>query len=186
MEVNREKIIEGGETFAKIKLSPIYACPVIDENYNFVRVERRVYADEVELKIKLKAVAYAPVFKEEVIKKLDETGKATLVPSDFLTNFSEAEGLTFTYSKSTEFTCTDLGDTEIQINAKSPSGETWVKVVKVKVLDEIKPILVPQNQSIVVDRSIGAVVLNSETLLKTISDNCGIKEVGLSKKLGYM
>ncbi len=181
LEVNLEKIIEGGETFAKIKFSPIYAFPVMDENYNLIRVERRVYADELELKVLLKAEAYAPVFIDEVIKKLDEAGKTILAPSDFLSNFSEAEGFTFNYSRALEFTCVDLGIKEIQINAKSPSGETWVKVVKVKVLDELKPILVPQNQAIVVDRSIGALALNSETLLKTISDNCGIKEIGLSK-----
>jgi 3',5'-cyclic AMP phosphodiesterase CpdA len=181
LEVNLEKIIEGGETFAKIKFSPIYAFPVMDENYNLVRVERRVYADEFELKIKLKAVAYSPVFKEEVIKKLNETGKATLIPSDFLSNFSEAEGLIFTYSKSTEFSCADLGDTEIQIDAKSPSGEIWVKVVKVKVLDEIKPLLITQNLAIVIDRSKGAVELNPDALIKTISDNCGIKEVSLNR-----
>lgn len=181
LEVNLEKIIEGGETFAKIKFSPIYAFPVMDENYNLIRVERRVYADELELKIKLKAVAYAPVFIDEVIKKLDEAGKTILVPSDFLSNFSEAEGITFTYSRSIEFTCVDLGIKEIQINAKSPSGETWVKIVKVIVLDEIKPILVTQNITIVIDTSKGAVEINPETLIKTISDNCGIKEFGLNK-----
>jgi len=181
LEVNLEKIIEGGETFAKIKFSPIYAFPVMDENYNLIRVERRVYADELELKIKLKAIAYAPVFKDEVIKKLDEVGKTILVPSDFLSNFSEAEGMTFTYSRSIEFTCVDLGTKEIQINAKSPSGETWVKIVKVNVLDEIKPILVTENRTIVIDTSKGAVEINPETLIKTISDNCGIKEFGLNK-----
>jgi 3',5'-cyclic AMP phosphodiesterase CpdA len=180
LEVNLEKIIEGEETFAKIKFSPIYAFPVMDENYNLVRVERRVYADELELKIKLKTVAYTPIFKEEVIKKLDEAGKVSLVPSDFLSNYSEAEGLTFTYSESTEFSCADLGDTEIQINAKSPSGEIWDKAVKVKVLDDIKPLLITQNRTIVIDRSKGAVEINSETLVKTISDNCGIKEIVLN------
>lgn len=183
LEINLEKIQEGGETFAKIKFSPIYAFPVLDENYNLIRVERRVYADEVELKIKLKAVAYEPVFKEEVIKKLNETGKAKLVPSDFLTNFSEAEGLTFTYSKSTEFSCSDLGNTEIQVNAKSPSGETWVKVIKVKILDEIKPTVVTQNQSIVIDRGIGIAQINPEQLIKTSSDNCGVKEFVLNKNV---
>ncbi|MFT7205216.1 MAG: 3',5'-cyclic AMP phosphodiesterase CpdA, partial [Algoriphagus sp.] len=181
LEVNLEKIIEGGETFAKIKFSPIYAFPVMDENYNLIRVERRVYADELELKIKLKSAAYAPVFKDEVIKKLDEVGKTILVPSDFLSNFSEAEGMTFTYSRPIEFTCVDLGIKEIQINAKTPSGETWVKIVKVIILDEIKPILVAQNRTIVIDTSKGAVEINPETLIKTISDNCGIKEFGLNK-----
>jgi len=181
LEVNLEKVIEGGDTYAKIKFSPVYAFPVLDDNYNLVRVERRVYPDEVELKIKLKAAAYAPIFNEEVIKKLDENGKSNLLPSEFLTNFSAAEGLTFTYSRSTEFTCADLAGSEIQINAKSPSGETWVKVVKVKVVDEIKPVLITKNRTAVIDLTIGVVEINPETLINSVSDNCSIKEVLLSK-----
>jgi 3',5'-cyclic AMP phosphodiesterase CpdA len=180
LEVNLEKVVEGGETFAKIKFSPIYAFPIMDTNYNLIRVERRVYADEVELKIKLKAATYEPVFMELVIKKLNEVGKASFVPSDFLSNFSAAEGLTFNYSKSTELSCTDLGDTEIQVIAKNASGKIWDKVVKIKVLDDIKPILVTQNLSIVLDPSKGAVEIIPSVIVKTNSDNCGIKEIFLS------
>jgi len=180
LEVNLEKVVESGETFAKIKFSPIYAFPVMDTDYNLIRVERRVYADEIELKIRLKAATYAPVFKESVIKKLNEVGKASFIPSDFLSNFSPAEGLTFNYSKSTELSCADLGDTEIQVIAKNASGKIWDKVVKIKVLDDIKPILVTQNLSIVLDRSKGAVEINPSDIVKTNSDNCGIKEIILS------
>jgi len=52
--------------------------------------------DEFDLKIKLKAVAYSSVFKEEVIKNWMRTGKATLIPSElFKVIFSKAEGFDF-------------------------------------------------------------------------------------------
>ncbi len=181
LEVNLEKVEEAGELFALIKFTPVYIFPVLDEDYNLVKVERRVYSDEVNLKIKLNTTSYIPEFKELVDKKLDETGKAILVPADFLKNYTESEEISFTYSRSTTFSCEDLGLKEIQITAKNKLGETWVKVVKVNVIDDLKPILIPKNISLSLDRSKGQLILSADELIGSLSDNCGIKEVILSK-----
>ena len=55
LEVNLEKIRENGNDYARIRFSPVYAFPVLDADYHLQRVERRVYSDEVELKILLES-----------------------------------------------------------------------------------------------------------------------------------
>ncbi len=55
LEVNLEKIRENGNDYAKIRFSPVYAFPVLDADYHLLRVERRVYSDEIELKILLES-----------------------------------------------------------------------------------------------------------------------------------
>lgn len=153
LEVNLERVSEGNDTFAKVKFSPVYAFPVLDQNYNLVRVERRVYDAEVELKILLETSDFIPEFRDSVAIYLDRgqsdnlgffppvfDAKATLSPEDFLVEMPEEE-FEFNSAKGFEFDCSDLGSNEFQVSAQNiRTGEIWVSDLKLYVLDTIAPV----------------------------------------------
>ncbi|MGY6557945.1 MAG: metallophosphoesterase [Nitritalea sp.] len=53
LEVTVEKIEQQNEGFARITLTPVHAFPVLDRQYTLQRVERRIYADVVQLLLPL-------------------------------------------------------------------------------------------------------------------------------------
>jgi Calcineurin-like phosphoesterase len=49
LEVNVERLGSGSDASAKITMTPVYSFPILDQNYNLLRTERRVYDDGVTL-----------------------------------------------------------------------------------------------------------------------------------------
>src|SRR5690606_35169492 len=103
-----------------VNFVPVYAFPVMDQNYNLQKVERRIYKDEVSLKIPLRKLEYVPEVKDSVSIYLDNGGKAFLNSLDYLEEMPEAgEPFTFISSEGFEFDCEDLGLNEITIISKN-------------------------------------------------------------------
>ncbi|WP_332910507.1 hypothetical protein [Algoriphagus boritolerans] len=131
------------KTFAQIDFDPIYIFPVLDQNYVLQRIERRVYNDPLRIMVELGEEIIEPVFKDEITVELDEEGKAVTTISDYLEN-EVSEDWEVEFSRSPEYTCTDISGTENQIKVSDSKGNNWVKVVLVKVLDKIPPLLTPK------------------------------------------
>lgn len=181
LEVNLEKVKEGDQEFAKIRFTPVYSFPVLDQNYNLQRVERRVYADEVELKVLLKQLAFLPEVKDSVALFLNTEGKAIMASQDFLVA-QPSEPFTYSSSKGFEFSCSNLGMNEVTITSKNTrTGETWIGSTKVWVNDKLTPVLVPKNFKADFDVTVGSLTLKPEDFISALSDNCGIKEVTINK-----
>jgi hypothetical protein len=49
--VNVERLPEGDSFYARVTLTPVYVFPLLDDNYQLIGTERRVYADEVVMYI---------------------------------------------------------------------------------------------------------------------------------------
>lgn len=181
LEVNIEKLNEGGNEFAMIHFSPVYAFPVLDANYNLLRVERRVYSDEVRLKVLLKKSDSPPKFKEKVELELGEDGKVQMKPEDFLESMPEGE-YTYTSSGGFDFTCADLGVKALKVKAKNKtSGEEWEANIEVVVLDKLSPVIQSKNYVVNLDRSLGGFTLSPEDFISSLTDNCGAPEVTVNK-----
>ncbi len=181
LEVNLEKVKEGGQEFAKIRFTPVYSFPVLDNNYNLLKVERRVYADEVELKVLLKQLAFVPEVKDSVVLILNGEGKAILTAQNFLVSQPDVP-FTYTSSKGFEFSCLNLGVNDVTITSKNTqTGQEWVEATKVWVKDNLKPLLISKNFNSNFDVTVGSLTLKPEDFIASLSDNCGIKEVTINK-----
>jgi Leucine-rich repeat (LRR) protein len=173
LEVNLQKVKENGQDFAKIKFSPVYAFPVMNSNYELLRVERRVYADEVELKVPLKTVTVVPVFKDSVKIALNFSGLGELKPADFLVNSQDQALFTYTYSRDTKFTCADLGWKDVTVTAKDAANQTWSSLIKVQVVDELAPFFEAANATYLFDPVIGKVTISlADFDIVNLQENC--------------
>ncbi|WP_192349613.1 T9SS type A sorting domain-containing protein [Algoriphagus sp. Y33] len=175
LEVNLEKSVEGNQEFALIKFTPVYAFPVMDQNYNLQKIERRVYKDEVSMKIPLRKTEFVPVVNDSVTIYLDHEGKAYLTSLDFLKDQpEEAASFTFTSSQGFEFDCRDLGENEITITStNSASGDIWEDGVRLFVLDTIKPYFRSISKTFEFDPVIGKVEFSKDDFTDIdIQDNC--------------
>lgn len=181
LEVNLEKIIERDQEYALINFIPVYAFPVMDQNYNLQKVERRVYKDEVMLKIPLRKTAAKPVVKEKIELELVKEGKATLNPEQVFAEWPISPEFTVELSKSA-FTCEDLWSNTVFVKIIDSNGTVAEEEIEVIVRDKSNPVLVTKNVEAVVDLSIGKAEFKPEDFIASLTDNCGIKEVNLSRQ----
>ncbi len=173
LEVNLEKITEGENQFASIKFTPVYAFPVLDQNYNLLKVERRVYNDKIELKIPLKTQTEAPVFEENLTLKLNQDGTVVSTANQYFSS-GYSEDYDYEFSRSLTFSCEDLGLNEIQIKVKSGGEIKWEGEVKVNVIDEIKPTLSLKDFVGTLDVTVSkSFEIKKEHIISSVSDNCG-------------
>ncbi|MHA7128525.1 metallophosphoesterase [Algoriphagus namhaensis] len=184
LEVNLQRVSVGKDTFAKIKFSPVYAFPVLDQNYTLQRVERRVYADEVELMVLLQSSDFVPEFRDSVALFLTEAqalgtspesfgSTVELKPEDFLVKLPEEE-FEYNSAKGFVFDCEDLGEQEFQISATNVrTGKVWVSDLKLVVLDSLAPRFRMSAATKVFDPLLGALELDIADFSPVIEfDNC--------------
>ncbi|PZX48297.1 T9SS type A sorting domain-containing protein [Algoriphagus chordae] len=140
LEVNLEKTKEGNQEFALVNFTPVYVFPVMDQNYNLQQVERRVYKDEVSLKIPLRVAAFEPEVKDSVAIYLNHEGEGYLTALDFLEDMPEGNYFVFSTDPGPEFGCDDIGLNEVKITSKNTStGQEWMDQTRLYVLDTIAP-----------------------------------------------
>jgi hypothetical protein len=176
LEVNLKKVQDGGKTFAQIDFEPVYAFPVMNAQYQLQRVERRVYADPVRIMVELKTTqpTVVPQFKTSLSVELDAQGNFQTKSSDFLTNSVQTDW-TFTYSRSSLFTCVDLGVKEITVTVKNAQNQEWSGKVTVTVLDKIAPDFEATDAFLAFDKVLGKVTLDAESFYirqEFITENC--------------
>ncbi|MBN7816196.1 T9SS type A sorting domain-containing protein [Algoriphagus pacificus] len=173
LEVNLEKISEGSDQFALINFTPVYAFPVLDQNYNLVKVERRVYKDEIQLKIPLRTSEAAPVFKENLTVKLGEDGNVTPAISEYFISGYSAD-YTYDLSRSSTYSCADLGLKEVILKVKSEGVVKWEGVIKVTVVDDLKPSMTLKEFKGTLDvTAFKQFEIKREHIIASVSDNCG-------------
>ena len=180
LEVNLTRIKDGNKYFAQIDFDPVYIFPVMNQNYDLERIERRVYEDQVRIMVELGEESIVPVFREKVVLEIGADGKAQTFLKDFLQNEPqpdwEAE-----YSLGPIFSCEHIGLKEVQVKVTNSKGDTWTKVVLVEIKDTIKPVLEVRSPELIFDLTKGVLEVNPELFVGSVSDNCGIKSITLSK-----
>ncbi|HSF52828.1 MAG TPA: T9SS type A sorting domain-containing protein, partial [Algoriphagus sp.] len=174
LEVNLKKVKDGAKTFAQIDFEPVYIFPVMDQNYNLQRIERRVYNDKLRIMVELEEEVTKPVFKNEITVELDENGKAITILKDYLEN-EPLEEWKAEFSRSPEYSCVDLEGAENEIKITDSKGNSWIKVVLVKVIDKIAPDFEATDANLPFDKTIGKVLLDAGSFyIRTefITENC--------------
>ncbi len=180
LEVNLKKVKDGDKTFAQIDFEPVYAFPVLDQNYNLQRVERRVYDDKLRIMVELEAAPINPDFKPEITVQLDQEGKVGTMLKDYLKNEVQADWKV-TFSRSPEYSCSDLGGTENELKITDSKGNTWKKLVLVKVVDSTPPTVILKPFEGKFDLSRGFLEIKAEDLVSSVEDNCGVKFIAINK-----
>lgn len=180
LEVNLKKVLDGDKIFAQIDFEPVYVFPVMDQSYNLQRVERRVYNDKLRIMVELEKRIPSPEFKSEITVELNEEGKAVSTTKDYLKNEHE-EDWKVEFSRSPEYTCADLEGAENEIKITDSKGNSWAKVVLIKVKDSISPKLIVKNPTLEFDLVKGFLELKAENFVSSLADNCGIKSLELNK-----
>jgi 3',5'-cyclic AMP phosphodiesterase CpdA len=178
LEVNLKKLKDGEKTFAQIDFEPVYAFPVLDQNYNLQRIERRVYNDPLRILVELDEVSAEPIFRKEITVELDENGKVLTTPKDYLENEPQADWHV-EFSRSPEYSCTDLEGSENEIKITDEEGNTWTQVVMVKVLDKIPPDFEATDATLTFDLTIGKVLIDIASFYirtEDIYENCLITD----------
>ncbi|WP_268033660.1 T9SS type A sorting domain-containing protein [Algoriphagus sp. PAP.12] len=133
-----------------------------------------------KLEISVTDVPFAPV-KDLIELNLDENGEASLEISDLFTSWPPSQDLEITTSD-LNFDCESLGEHTLEIRIESQSGQIWEETTTVLVKDNSKPVIVSKNVSLNFDPSIGAIELTPEMFVESVTDNCGIKSLTISKQ----
>lgn len=173
LEVNIEKTVENGDEYANIQFTPVYSFPVLDSNYDLVRVERRVYGDEVSLKILLSQDDFVPQVISPVKKYLDAEGEAKITSEDVLVEQPDSE-FVFVYSTGADLDCSDLGEQELIVTSVRVSdSEVFKDTVQLVVLDTIAPKFTAQDANLIFDPVKGTIDYDqSDFRIEILSDNC--------------
>ncbi len=176
LEINIKKIQEGDKSFAQIDFEPVYAFPVMNTQYQLQRVERRVYTDPVRIMVELKITdtPVLPQFKTSIQVELTSQGTAETMPSDYLSNTVQPDW-SFTFSRNTLFTCSDLGLKEILVTVKNAQNQEWSSKVTVEVEDNIAPDFEATDAFLAFDKVIGKVIIDPESFYirqEFITENC--------------
>jgi 3',5'-cyclic AMP phosphodiesterase CpdA len=173
LEVNIEKTVEDGDIYANIQFTPVYSFPVLDSNYDLVRVERRVYGDEVSLKILLSQDDFVPEVISPVKKYLDAEGKAMITSEDVLVEQPDSE-FVFVYSTGADLDCSDLGEQELIVTSVRVSdSKVFEDTVQLVVMDTIAPKFTASDANLIFDPVVGKLEYDqSDFGIEILSDNC--------------
>ncbi|MDX5339518.1 MAG: metallophosphoesterase [Cyclobacteriaceae bacterium] len=180
LEVNLTRIKDGNKYFAQIDFDPVYIFPVMNQNYDLERIERRVYEDRVRVMVELGEETVVPVFKEKILVEIGADGKAETSLKNYLQNEPQPDW-TAEYSLGPVYSCENTGLKEVQVKVTNAKGESWTKVVLVEIKDTSKPILEVKRPSLVFDKTKGVLEINPELFVASLSDNCGIKSLEINK-----
>ncbi len=110
---------------------------------------------------------------------LDATGNATVNGADYDNGSTDANGVTFSVSKSA-WTCADLGENDVVFTASDPSDNQASLNLKATVLDTISPVINVQSINLYLDAS-GNASLIAADLDNGTTDNCQLASLALSK-----
>lgn len=156
------EIDEGGRYFAELELST--GCAVVSQ----------------VLEVTEEPLPFPP-FKEEIIISLDEEGIVGLSPEDLFVTWPPEEGEFSVETSQSLFTCEEIGPREVDVLIRDVMGTEWEFTQEVFVIDELAPQLEVQNLEITIDRVTGGVTLVPDDFIVSVSDNCEVDEVVLSK-----
>ncbi len=130
--------------------------------------------------ITFNALPYGEV-KESITLILGPDGKADLGVADVFVSWPLSDPTLEISLSKTNFSCENIGESEVGIVIKNQAGQTWNESVKVIVKDQTSPVLVTKNTSFSLDVTKGFLEITPEMLLVEFGDNCGIKSLTLSK-----
>jgi hypothetical protein len=181
LEVNLEKIRENGNEYAKIRFSPVYIFPVLNADYQLQRVERRVYPDEVELKIPLESSKNAPILKASITLNLNASGAATVNPADLFTSLGSYQIDEITVSKD-QFTCGDVGTNSLKVTAQKAQGtDRWTEELQVLIRDNTPPTLAVKTLHVELDAGVASLPLKADDFTSSVADNCEVAELSIDR-----
>ena len=120
----------------------------------------------------------------EVVLSLDSEGTAVLDPAavfDGNANDPEIDGLEVS---KTEFSCLDVGkEQSVELTVTYTNGTTATCTARVQVVDEIFPIISCNAAISKRLNAVGSLTVTPEDIAPGVSDNCGVEQFYLDKKV---
>lgn len=111
---------------------------------------------------------------------LNESGSATIEPSDIDDGSNDACGIDIFSLDKTEFSCDDLGENVVTLRVTDGSGNQHEATAIVTVVDEIAPTILVKDISVDLDE-LGKVLITTNQLYEAVNDNCGVNSIVASK-----
>ena len=110
---------------------------------------------------------------------LDENGQANIDATEVIGNAAEIIDLdTFFISKSS-FGCADLGTNEVTLTSIDFASNQSTCIAQITVIDSIAPVVICKDSTVNVDSGL-PVSLGLNSLIESMTDNCGIQETAYS------
>ncbi len=182
LEVNLSKIKEHGKTLAKIEFSPVYVFPVLDQNYDLIKVERRVYNDVVSVLVELEQEEEIPQIFGSATLHLDEAGQVSLRPEEVFQTWPFGDPEMYFKIEKSSFDCNDIGKNSVQVDVLKNSKTILQAEIAVNILDNLPPTIKLKNIQLDMDiTSPAGVVVTPEMFLESSSDNCGLADISLDR-----
>uniref|UniRef100_UPI0025CB92C3 T9SS type A sorting domain-containing protein n=1 Tax=Methanohalobium sp. TaxID=2837493 RepID=UPI0025CB92C3 len=111
---------------------------------------------------------------------LDESGKASVKPSDIIMNAADNCTITDTTISQTNFTCVDKGNVDVEITVSDASGNYNTRIATVTVREDISPQLTVKNTTVTLGSN-GEASITPSDLIENLSDNCSISDTLISQ-----
>lgn len=120
------------------------------------------------------------VVTKNITVSLDEAGNASISAAEVDNGSSDPCGIAaFNLDRDT-FTCADIGENRVTLTVTDKNGNSNVGIVTVTVSDEIKPLVIPKDIVVDLDRT-GKVTVLPHQLYHEVRDNCTVESVSASK-----
>ena len=110
---------------------------------------------------------------------LDENGQVNLQASAVIGNAAEIIDLDTFFISKTSFGCADIGTSEVTLTSIDFATNQATCIAQITVIDSIAPVVICKDSTINVDSGL-PVFLGLNSLVESMSDNCGIQETAYS------
>lgn len=136
--------------------------------------------ETLRVEVSLLDKPYGPL-KSGLELDLNSLGRATLGPAQIFETWPLSDPNLIISLSQSEFDCADIGEKEVTLTIKNQTGQSWTEKVMVKIQDKESPILALKNLTLDFDLVKGSLVIKPEDFIASLTDNCLIKEVTISK-----
>lgn len=113
------------------------------------------------------------IVSQNLVMHLNEEGEVSISPSAYDDGTVDNSLIYNLSTDKTHFTCEDLGTNEVVLTATDNYNNISTKIVEVDIQDNIAPVAVAQNVTLVLDEA-GNAVLLPESLDNGSTDNCTV------------
>ncbi len=120
------------------------------------------------------------VITQNITANLDASGNVTITPNQIDNGSTNSCGITNRQLDRNTFSCADLGDNTVTLTITAANGNVSSATAVVTVVDNISPISLTQNISVVLDAAGQATIVPSQIDAGS-TDNCGITTITLDK-----
>lgn len=117
---------------------------------------------------------------KDITLPLNGDGTLTITGDEFNDGSTDACGVSTFVVVNSVFSCNDLGNHEVMVEVSDVNGNSTTTTARLTVVDTIRPTISPKNYTLQLDEE-GKGVIVADDVYQSITDNCSIEEIIVSK-----